>query len=90
MPHWVLTSDWSDYEGRKKKYEERFYFSCEEAWEVDYLTGKISKFNRELPEAEIKEAIASCCKKLKAPRSRAVFVIAVMQELRTPKHSTHT
>ncbi len=82
MPHWVLTSDWSEYEARKENYDERYIYSCEESWEVDYLVIKIMNFNRELLEEEIKAAIYCSCKKIKAPRSRAVFVISVMERLR--------
>ena len=84
MPHWVLTSDWTDYESRKTNYEERSYFSCESLWEVDYLVNKIRTFNPDLVEAEIREAITASCRTIKAPRSRSVFVIAVMKKLREP------
>ena len=62
MPHWVQTSDWSDYDSRKIAYDDRFNFSCEETWEVDYLVNKIRNFNRDKPEAAIRQAIESCGK----------------------------
>ena len=82
MPHWVQTSDWSDYENRKMNYGDRFNFSCEEKWEVDYLVNKIRNFNRDKPETAIRQAIESCGKEIKSPRPRSVFVMAVMKKLK--------
>ena len=82
MPHWVQTSDWSDYDSRKIAYDDRFNFSCEETWEVDYLVNKIRNFNRDKPETAIRQAIESCGKEIRSPRPRSVFVMAVMEKLK--------
>ena len=82
MPHWVQTSDWSDYDSRKIAYDDRFNFSSEESWEVDYLVNKIRNFNRDKPEAAIRQAIESCGKEIRSPRSRSVFIMAVMEKIK--------
>lgn len=80
MPHRVLNEDWSQYDNRKKKWEDRFFFSCEESWEVDYLVNKIKKY-KPFTELQIRNAIAACCKIVPAPRPRKTFVECVMSKL---------
>jgi len=79
MPARILNDDWSDYDNKKK--EDRKYFSCEEAWEVDYLVKKIKKFNPNKSEVTIRQAIHTCCRLVPAPRPRAAFVACVMGKL---------
>lgn len=80
MPHRVLNEDWSDYDNRKKRYQDRFFFSCDESWEVDYLIKKIKKYKNR-SDLEIRNAIASCCKSVNSPRPRKAFVECVMSKL---------
>lgn len=77
----VLNEDWSDYDNRKKKREDRLFFSCEESWEVDYLVKKMKKHFANASEQAIRNAIASCCQTVKAPRPRKVFVECVSAKL---------
>ncbi|OJW82321.1 MAG: hypothetical protein BGO69_17175 [Bacteroidetes bacterium 46-16] len=77
----VLSEDWSDYDDKKKKKEDRLFFSCEEEWEVEYLVKKIKKHYPEISDAKIKEAIGLCCKTIHAPRPRKTFVECVMKRL---------
>jgi hypothetical protein len=81
MPQRVLNEDWSDYDNRKKRWEDRFFFSCEETWEVDYLIRKIQKHEKYKTETAIRQAIAACCKEIPAPRPRDKFVRCVMGKL---------
>lgn len=81
MPQKILNEDWSVYDDKKKKWEDRFFFSCEESWEVDYLVAKIRKAYPLKSEASIRAAISSCCKEVPAPRPRDKFVRCVMSKL---------
>lgn len=81
MPQRVLNEDWSDYDNRKKRYVDRFFFSCEESWEVDYLVRKIQKYMTHRTELQIRQAITTCCKEVPAPRPREKFVRCVMGKL---------
>jgi hypothetical protein len=81
MPHAVLLEDWSDYDNRKKKKEDRLFVSCEESWEVDYLVGKFRKHFPYKTEVAIRQAIASCCREIPAPRPRDRFVNCVVSKL---------
>jgi len=83
MPHWIQTSDWSDYDSRKPGDESRSYFTCEETWEVDYLVNKIRVFYPDKPEAIVRQAIKSCCGSLQDPRPRSVFIVAVMEKIKS-------
>jgi hypothetical protein len=81
MAHRILNEDWTDYDNRKKKKEDSLYFSCEEAWEVDYLINKIKKHWPYKTESAIREAISTCCRSVPAPRPRDVFVRCVVSKL---------
>lgn len=81
MSRAILTEDWSDYDNKKKKYEDRFFFSCEEKWEVDYLVGKIHKKHPELSTERIREAIGECCKTVHGNKPRVKFVNCVTERL---------
>ena len=81
MPNRILNEDWSEYDNKKKKKEDRLFFSCEEQWEVDYLVKKIRKHEPYKTDDAIKRAIASCCKEIPAPRPRDKFVRCVMSKL---------
>ena len=81
MAHPVLNEDWSDYDDKKKKHDDAKYFSCEESWEVDYLVRKLKKHYPAKTEQQIKDAIASCCKTVHAPRPRHTFVDCVTSKL---------
>jgi hypothetical protein len=81
MPDKILNENWSDYDNRKKKLEDRFFFSCDESWEVDYLVSKIKKNYPLKTETAIRAAITSCCKDVPAPRQRDKFVRCVMSKL---------
>lgn len=81
MPNRILNEDWSDYDNKKKKYEDRFFFSCDEDWEIDYLLKKIKRHLPQKTDADIRNAINSCCKEIAAPRHRKTFVECVMRKL---------
>lgn len=81
MPHRILEEDWSDYDNRKKRFEDRLFFSCEEKWERDYLVQKIQNHEKNKTETAIREAIEKCCKEITAPRPREKFVKCVMGKL---------
>ncbi|KYP14145.1 hypothetical protein [Flavihumibacter sp. CACIAM 22H1] len=81
MPEKILKEDWSDYDNKKKKWVDRFFFSCEEVWEIDYLVSKIRKVYPSISETAIRTAIASCCKEVPANRPREKFVRCVMSKL---------
>lgn len=76
-----LDQDWEDYDNRKKKKEDRLFFSCDEKWEVDYLRDKIYKKYPEFSKADIEIAIGKCCNSVPAPRPRKDFVECVMSRL---------
>ncbi|HEX7847740.1 MAG TPA: hypothetical protein VF476_18195 [Chitinophagaceae bacterium] len=81
MPDKILSESWADYDNKKKRYTDRFFFACEESWEVDYLVAKIKKIYPLKSEAAIRAAIASCCREVPAPRPRDKFVRCVMSKL---------
>ena len=81
MPQRILHDDWSEYDNKKKKWEDRFFFSCEESWEVDYLVSKIKKIYPLKTDAAIRAAIASCCKEVPGNKPREKFVNCVMSKL---------
>lgn len=82
MPDEILKEDWSEYDNKKKKWEDRFFFSCEENWEVDYLVSKIRKIYTSKTDAAIRGAISSCCNEVPAPRPRDKFVRCIMSKLK--------
>lgn len=81
MPERILNENWSDYDNRKKRWEDRFFFSCEESWEVAYLVSKIKKKYPSKSEQDIRTAIASCCREISAPHPRDKFVRCVMSKI---------
>lgn len=82
MPEKVLQDDWSAYDNRKRRRADRFFFSCGEPWELNYLADKILKIYPSISEQAIRNAIDSCCKKMERPRPRDKFVRYVMHQLR--------
>ena len=81
MPHAVLSENWSDYDDKKKKKEDRLFFACEETWEVNYLVNKLKNHFRSKTESDIRSAIAACCNEVRAPRPRDKFVECVTRRL---------
>lgn len=81
MPERILNEDWSEYDNKKKIYTDRFFFSCEESWEVNYLVSKIRKNYPAKSESAIRAAITSCCREIPAPRPREKFVRCVMNKI---------
>ena len=81
MPERILNESWSDYDNKKKRWEDRFFFSCEEPWEVDYLVAKIRRMYPAKSGSAIRDAIFSSCKTVLAPRPREKFVRCVMSKL---------
>jgi hypothetical protein len=81
MAHPVLNEDWSDYDNKKKKKEDRLYFSCEESWEVEYLVEKLQPHYPKKSETDIRNAIKSCCTTVSSPRPREKFVDCVTSKL---------
>jgi hypothetical protein len=81
MPDRILNDDWSDYDLKKKKFVDRFFFSCEEDWEVDYLVKMVKKHFPGKGDSSIRAAIASCCWQIPAPRLRDAFVRCVVRKL---------
>jgi hypothetical protein len=84
MPRHILEEDWSEYDNRKiTDKKDAGFFSCEESWEVDYLTKKIRK-NINRADWEIRQAIADCCKSVTGNKPRKEFVECVMTKLKRP------
>ncbi len=77
----VLNEDWSTYDDRKNRLEDRLFFSCEEDWEMEYLIGKIIKTHPAVSRDAIREAMRACCLHVPAPRPRTKFVECVMSQL---------
>jgi len=77
----ILEEDWSEYDDRKKKKEDRLFVSCEETWEVEYLINKIHKNFPQFTREQIHAAIKQCCHSVAAPRPRKTFVECVMKRL---------
>lgn len=77
----ILSEDWSDYDNKKKKKEDAWFFACTEDWEPEYLVNKIRKRHPEKTKDEIMDAIRLCCKSVPAPRPRDKFVECVMNRL---------
>ena len=82
MPLRVLSEDWTDYDNKKiTDRRDARYFSCEESWEVEYLTRKIKKFKKDKTDLEIRQAIAYCCRIIPGNKPREQFVKCVMGRL---------
>lgn len=81
MAHPVLNEDWSDYDNKKKRREDRLFFACSERWEVEYLLEKLKKYYPSKTEATILKAIEACCETVAAPRPRETFVTCVTKRL---------
>lgn len=82
MPQRILNEDWENYDNRKIRDErDRSKFSCDEPWEVDYLVGLIKK-HFQYSDAQIRNAIMSCCQTVRTPRPRKEFVECVVSKLR--------
>ncbi len=80
MPQRVLNEDWSEYDNRKKRYIDRFFFACSESWEVEYLVKKILKYYPN-SEMKIRLAIKICCNEIPGNKPRDKFVRCVMSKL---------
>jgi hypothetical protein len=82
MAQRILNDDWENYDNRKiRDNRDRSKFSCDEAWEVNYLIEKIKKYFPYKTENAIREAISSCCASVSAPRPREEFVACVVRKL---------
>lgn len=77
----ILLEDWTEYDDKKKKHEDRFFFSCEEKWEVDYLVKKIHDKHPDISTDDIRVAISECCKTVHGNKPRAKFVNCVTDRL---------
>lgn len=76
-----ILENWSDYDNKKKKHLDAKDFACTEAWEVDYLVGRIREHYPRKTSQEIRNAIKSCCESQKPPRPREAFVKCVLGKL---------
>jgi hypothetical protein len=81
IPEQILQDDWSAYDRAKSTYMERFVFDGNESWEVDFLVGKIRKFNPSLTVSYIRSVILLCSNQMPAPRPRDQFVRFVMTKI---------
>lgn len=80
MAHPILNEDWSDYDNKKLRWEDRYFFACSEKWEVDYLLKKARKYTLK-SDADIMRAISSCCGIMSGNKPRDKFVECVMTKL---------
>ena len=80
MPHKILQEDWSEYDNKKLRHQDGFFFACSEKWEVDYLVNKAKKHTTKT-EVQIRAAIASCCESISGNKPRDKFVECVMAKL---------
>ncbi|NBP68842.1 MAG: hypothetical protein EBR30_06500 [Cytophagia bacterium] len=76
-----VLENWEEYDNKKLKGVDARYFSCEETWEVTYLTEKIFKSYNGVTKLAIQQAIMACCKTVAAPRPRKEFVKCILQRL---------
>lgn len=77
-----ILEDWEDYDNKKLKGTDRDFFSCEEAWERNYLIVKIKASYPSIHEVFIRNAIELACMAIKAPRPRHIFVKYVAEQLK--------
>ncbi len=82
MPHRILKDKWSDY-NKKKDYKDRFIFSYETDWEVDFLVEKIEKHLPFASKKIIHWVIDTCGSEIPAPRPRGKFVGWCNEEIET-------
>ena len=81
MAHPVLHEDWSEYDNKKiRDGRDRSKFSCEEAWEREYLINKLEKHFPHKTRQHIKDAIEACCR-ASSERERTAFVTCVTGRL---------
>jgi hypothetical protein len=72
---------WNNVDDKHKKEMDKFYVSCEEDYEVNYLVKIIKEEYPYIAELDIRKAITSCCLQIKAPRKREEFMICLKNKL---------
>jgi hypothetical protein len=83
MKRQTIQIDWEEYDNRTiRDNRDRSKFSCQEAWEVDYLVQALLKQLPEKDESAIRKAIMDCCEITDAPHFREEFVQRVLTQLR--------
>jgi len=82
MPQRLLDENWSDYENKKRRGTDPFFFSCEDEWEMVYLLNKVRKYFPFETDTTIRRAIESTCREIPRPRPRDKFVTTVFSKLR--------
>ena len=70
----MMNDDWSSYDNRKLKADDRNFISFNEGWEVEYLKGKIRRIYPRASELQIHVAIVSCRNSVPAPHPRRKFM----------------
>jgi hypothetical protein len=60
---------WAEYDSKKKQKGSTHFFSCSEAWEVDYIVDMIVKHQPKKSPTQIREVIIDQCKKKSGERS---------------------
>jgi hypothetical protein len=77
-----LSENWADYDCKKTGLgEDPSYFSCDEAWEVFFLAGKLRALLPNLKMVTILECIADSCRYRTEPIMRKQFLLYVLQTL---------
>jgi hypothetical protein len=72
---------WSNVDDKHKKGIDKLYVSCEEKYEIDYIVKIVREEYSWLSETTIRQAIASCCASIKAPRKREDFMACLKNKL---------
>ena len=82
----LMLQRWDEYDWKKKEMkEDPDFFSCNEAWEIFYLTNKIQELREDLTKEEIVELIGKCCISETKPLKRVEFLSRIIKELENPK-----
>lgn len=77
-----LSENWADYDCKKAdRGEDPAYFSCDEAWEVFFLAGKLQTLLPNVKMVTILESIADSCRYRTEPIMRKQFLLYVLQTL---------
>lgn len=73
---------WNEVDNKLKKAVDRQFVSCEEKYEKSVIKRVIKEEFPKLHDSVIDEVIESCCREVKPPRPRKVYLECLINKLR--------
>ncbi len=72
---------WNEVDNKLKKGMDSNFVSCDEQYELDYIKKVVKEEFPSFSDANIDNALKSCCNKVSAPRPRGDYVKCLQKEL---------